>query len=106
MLNWDRGAVIRQKLSIKKEHDRVRPKRVKIAQKSFGFLGSIRAIYFISFMKGRARTQCPTITNYTPESPTFGEIARVNQACVQWQGLALGERPCRSTFTPVPGKYA
>ena len=34
----------------------------------------------------------PTIRNYTVELPTFGVIAEVNLAVVQWQGLARGER--------------
>ena len=44
--------------------------------------------------RGLARTQTPTNTNYAPEFPTFGEIARVSLTEVQWKGLALGEPPC------------
>ena len=44
--------------------------------------------------RGLARTQTPTTTNYAPEFPTFGEIARVSPTEVQWKGLALGEPPC------------
>ena len=33
----------------------------------------------------------PTVRNYTTELPTFGVIAGVNQARVQWQGLARAE---------------
>ena len=46
------------------------------------------------FWGERARTQSPTTTNYAPEFPTFGEIARVSLTEVQWKGLALGEPPC------------
>ena len=48
---------------------------------------------FISFIKGRARTQFPTIRNYAPELPTFGVIAGVSPTQVQWKGLTLGEPP-------------
>ena len=48
----------------------------------------------IGLSRGLARTQTPTITNYAPEFPTFGEIARVSPTEVQWKGLALGEPPC------------
>ena len=30
------------------------------------------------WIEGRARTQSPTLTNYAPEFPTFGEIAGFN----------------------------
>ena len=45
------------------------------------------------FFQGIARTQSPTIKNNAPEFPTFGGIAGVNQAEVQWQGLILENRP-------------
>lgn len=35
----------------------------------------------------------PANKNYTPELPTFGVIAGVNPADVQWKGLTLGEPP-------------
>ena len=44
-------------------------------------------------IKGLARTQIPTNTNYAVEFPTFGEIAGVNPTGVQWKGLALEEPP-------------
>ena len=44
-------------------------------------------------VKGKARTQSPTIINYAPELPTFGVIAGVSPTEVQWKGLALGELP-------------
>ena len=56
--------------------------------------------------QGIARTQFPTNINYASEFPTFGEIAEVNPARVQWKGLALGEPPSWSWLTPMPGKYA
>jgi hypothetical protein len=43
--------------------------------------------------KGLARTQIPTNKNCTPEFPTLGEIAGVNQPYVQWVSLALEEPP-------------
>ena len=46
--------------------------------------------------QGIARTQSPTNTNYAPESPTFGVIAEVNPAGVQWPGLALKNPPTGS----------
>ena len=46
------------------------------------------------FNQGIARTQSPTNKNYAPESPTFGVIANVSQAEVQWKGLGLGGQPC------------
>ena len=44
-------------------------------------------------IKGKARTQSPTIINYAPELPTFGVIAGVSPTEVQWKGLTLGEPP-------------
>ena len=38
----------------------------------------------IFYFQGIARTQSPTTRNYTPESPTFGVIAKVSQTGVQW----------------------
>ena len=37
------------------------------------------SLVVFAFM-GDARTQSPTIKNYAPESPTFGEIAGFSQA--------------------------
>ena len=48
--------------------------------------------------RGWARTQTPTNTNYTPELPTFGVIARVSRTEVQWFSLALGVPPSWSWF--------
>ena len=48
------------------------------------------------FNQGIARTQSPTNKNYAPESRTFGVIANVSQAEVQWKGLGLGGQPCWS----------
>ena len=45
------------------------------------------------FLWGRARTQSPANTNYAPELTTFGLIARVSIAEVQWRSLALEEPP-------------
>ena len=53
---------------------------------------------FPDYCRGLARTQTPTTTNYAPEFPTFGEIARVSPTEVQWKGLALGEPPCWSRY--------
>ena len=61
---------------------------------------------WVSLLQGIARTQFPTNINYASEFPTFGEIAEVNPTAVQWKGLALGEPPCWSWLTPMPGKYA
>ena len=47
--------------------------------------------YFIG--RGRARTQVPTITNYTVELSTFGIIAEVSLSGVQCKSLALEEAP-------------
>ena len=47
-------------------------------------------------MKGRARTQSPTLTNYAPEFPTLGGIAGFNSLEVQWGSLDLEELPCWS----------
>ena len=43
------------------------------------------------FVKGKARTQSPTIRNCAPELP--GVAAGVSPTEVQWQGLTLGEPP-------------
>ena len=56
--------------------------------------------------QGIARTQSPTNKNDAVELPTFGAITGVNLTEVQWKGLALGEPPSWSWFTPQPGKYA
>ncbi len=55
-----------------------------------------REFYFWFRSQGIARTQSPTNRNCTPESSTFGKIARVNPTVVQWRGLALGEPLSRS----------
>ena len=49
-------------------------------------------------IEGRARTQSPTLTNYAPEFPTFGEIAGFNATQVQWWSLDLKELPCWSQY--------
>ena len=49
-------------------------------------------------IEGRARTQSPTLTNYAPEFPTFGEIAGFNATEVQWWSLDLKELPCWSQY--------
>ena len=41
--------------------------------------------------KGVSANADPTVRNCTTELPTFGVIAGVNQARVQWQGLARAE---------------
>ena len=52
-----------------------------------------RDLYIGLYDQGKARTQSPTNKNDALESPTFGVIARVSQAVVQWKGLALGDLP-------------
>ena len=47
----------------------------------------------------------PTNRNYTTELSTFGIIAGVNPAEVQWSGLALGPPPTWSRWRPSSGKY-
>ena len=54
---------------------------------------SRREVYSWFKSQGIARTQSPPNRNCTPESSTFGMIARVNPTSVQWRGLALGEPP-------------
>ena len=49
--------------------------------------------FLFFFFQGKARTQSPTTTNYAVEFPTFGEIAGVSTAGVQWIGLTLGKPP-------------
>ena len=43
---------------------------------------------------GDARMRSPTTKNYAPELPTFGAIASVSLAKVQWQCLFLEDLPC------------
>ena len=50
--------------------------------------------------RGLARTQVPTITNYTVELSTFGIIAEVSRIWVQWNSLALEEAPRWSSLLP------
>ena len=42
---------------------------------------------------GDSANAVPTNRNYTTELSTFGIIAEVNPAEVQWSGLALGPPP-------------
>ena len=51
--------------------------------------------------RGLARTQVPTITNYTVELSTFGIIAEVSRIWVQWNSLALEEAPRWSSLLPL-----
>ena len=44
-------------------------------------------------MKGVSANADPTTRNYTTELPTFGVIAVVSRAEVQWLGLARAEPP-------------
>ena len=50
-------------------------------------------IAFSSYWAGIARTQSPIRKNNAIESSTFGTIAGVSQAGVQWKGLTLEEPP-------------
>ncbi len=45
-------------------------------------------------MRGESANAVPHNINYASEFPTFGEIAEVNSAGMQWSSLALGEPPC------------
>ena len=58
----------------------------------------ILVLLFFLVWRGLARTQVPTITNYTVELSTFGIIAEVSRIWVQWNSLALEEAPFYVSF--------
>lgn len=60
----------------------------------------ILVLLFFLVWRGLARTQVPTITNYTVELSTFGIIAEVSRIWVQWNSLALEEAPRWSSLLP------
>ena len=62
--------------------------------------------WLIRWWGGDSANAVPHEINFASEFPTFGEIAEVNSAWVQWPSLALGEPPSWSWLTPMPGKYA